>query len=337
MAAFQGFDLPEVSADKLASMSREDLLKHLKQLEEYMYTLTEQLRYTLNNLDADNMSDDFVAEVSNSSAVRALTQTVENVQNGMKSVQKQTAEGFENVVYKDEVVSSINQTAEMIKIDADKIALEGYVSINGKFTVDENGNMTATGGEIGGFEIENNTITSSGIVLDSSSSSGGLYITQNYEVCGTLSGSVSGVNEHAVALTAIGDFAHASVFGGTGSRLNVGYNSSTRKEEARLTAESTALVVTGGRIDIGSTGTDVYIAGQLFGGGGGSGSVSAGESWISGAWANMPSGAQGARAVAAFCSDAQGFAVKTRKSGSWQWCIEGDASETGTACWIAVD
>ena len=98
MAAFQGFDLPEVSADKLASMSREDLLKHLKQLEEYMYTLTEQLRYTLNNLDADNMSDDFVAEVSNSSAVRALTQTVENVQNGMKSVQKQTAEGFENVV-----------------------------------------------------------------------------------------------------------------------------------------------------------------------------------------------------------------------------------------------
>ena len=336
MAAFQGFDLPEVSADKLASMSREDLLKHLKQLEEYMYTLTEQLRYTLNNLDADNMSDDFVAEVSNSSAVRALTQTVENVQNGMKSVQKQTAEGFENVVYKDEVVSSINQTAEMIKIDADKIALEGYVSINGKFTVDENGNMTATGGEIGGFEIENNTITSSGIVLDSSQSSGGLYITQNYEVCGTLSGSVSGVNEHAVALTAIGNYAHASVFGGTGSRLNVGYNSSTRKEEARLVAGSTSLVVTNGRIDIGSTGTDVYIAGQLFGGGG-SGSVSCGQASCSGTWRDMPVGS--ATAVAAFCADDNGYIIKTRKSGNWnwQWCIDGSSSLSCTACWIAVD
>ena len=337
MAAFQGFDLPEISADKMASMSREDLLKHLKSLEEYMYTLTEQLRYTLSNLDAENMSDDFVAEVSSSSAIRQLKQTVEDTANGMKSIQKQTAEGFENVVYKDEVVSSINQTAELIKIDADKIALEGYVSINGKFTVDENGNMTATGGTIGGFAIEDNKILASGIELDSSASSGGLTILQNYTECGSLSGSTSGNNEHAVSLSSIGNFARVMVFGGTNSRLNVGYNPDSEREEARLTAEGTTLVVSDGRIDVGSSGTDVYIAGRLFGSGG-SGSVSAGESYISGAWRDMPSGAQGARAVAGFCSDAQGFAVKTRMDGGrWQWCIEGSSGESGYACWIAVD
>lgn len=308
MAAFQGFDLPEVSADKLASMSREDLLKHLKQLEEYMYTLTEQLRYTLNNLDADNMSDDFVAEVSNSSAVRALTQTVENVQNGMKSVQKQTAEGFENVVYKDEVVSSINQTAELVKIDASKIALEGYVTINGTFKVDESGYLRCDAGTIGGFEIGNDSLTADGIALDADYEGGSLRLMYGGRDTGYI-----GTGGNRVYISA--PFSYSNIM---------------------LNASGTTIQLQGGRIDIGSSTTDVYIAGQLFGGSG-SGSVSCGQGSCSGVWQDMPVGS--ATAVAAFCADEHGYIIKTRKSGSWdwQWCIDGSSSLSCTACWIAVD
>ena len=326
MAAFQGFDLPEVSADKLASMSREDLLKHLKQLEEYMYTLTEQLRYTLNNLDADNMSDDFVAEVSNSSAVRALTQTVENVQNGMKSVQKQTVEGFENVVYKDEVVSSINQTAELVKINASKIALEGYVTINGTFKVDENGYLRCDGGEIGGFEITDETLESSGVALDTSSYGGSLIVKYNGDEVGYVS--AGGPNQMNVTCGAAGNTLR--LFGG-GSYIEIKHNN------IYMLGGANAYITVGlDRIDIGSSGTAVYINGKLYDGGGG-GSVRCGESSISGTWRDMPSGTNGATAVAAFCSDSQGFAVKTRYQGGWQWCIEGSSGESGYACWIAVD
>ena len=326
MAAFQGFDLPEVSADKLASMSREDLLKHLKQLEEYMYTLTEQLRYTLNNLDADNMSDDFVAEVSNSSAVRALTQTVENVQNGMKSVQKQTAEGFENVVYKDEVVSSINQTAELVKIDASKIALEGYVTINGTFKVDESGYLRCDGGEIGGFSITDETLESSGVALDTASYGGSLIVKYNDAEVGYVS--AGGPNQMNVMCGAAGNTLR--LFGG-GSYIEIKHNN------VYMLGGANAYITVGlDRIDIGSSGTAVYINGKLYNGGG-SGSVSCGQASCSGTWRDMPVGS--ATAVAAFCADDNGYIIKTRKSGNWnwQWCIDGSSSLSCTACWIAVD
>lgn len=306
MAAFQGFDLPEISADKMASMSREDLLKHLKSLEEYMYTLTEQLRYTLSNLDAENMSDDFVAEVSSSSAIRQLKQTVEDTANGMKSIQKQTAEGFENVVYKDEVVSSINQTAELVKINAGKIALEGYVTINGTFKVDENGYLRCDGGEIGGFEITDTALEAPGIALDADYDGGSLRLMYNGRDVGYI-----GSGGYRVYISAPFDY----------SNIN-------------LNAAGTNIQMSGDGINL--NGNYVRVNGKDISGGGG-GSVRCGESSISGAWRDMPSGTNGATAVAAFCSDSQGFAVKTRYQGGWQWCIEGSSGESGYACWIAVD
>lgn len=305
MATFQGFDLPEISADKMASMSREDLLKHLKQLEEYMYTLTEQLRYTLSNLDAENMSDDFVAEVSSASAIRQLKQTVEDTANGMRSIQKQTAEGFENVVYKNDVVSSINQTAELVKINASKIALEGYVTINGTFKVDENGYLRCDGGEIGGFQITNSSLETDGIALDADYEGGSIRFMYN--------GSDTGY-----------------IGAGNGNRIYI--SAPMSNGNIMLNAQGTYIQVSGNRIDL--NGGDVYVNGEKLGGGG---SVRCGESYISGAWSDMPSGTNGATAVAAFCSDSQGFAVKTRYQGGWQWCIEGSSGESGYACWIAVD
>lgn len=57
-------------------------------------------------------------------------------------------------VGKTEVISSINQTAESIKIQANKITLEGYVTINQGFSIDTSGNMTANNGKFNGGTIQ---------------------------------------------------------------------------------------------------------------------------------------------------------------------------------------
>lgn len=50
-------------------------------------------------------------------------------------------------------ISQINQTAESISIDADKINLNGFISANETFTIDEDGFFSAEGGTIGGWTI----------------------------------------------------------------------------------------------------------------------------------------------------------------------------------------
>ena len=61
-------------------------------------------------------------------------------------------------VANDRLISAINQTAESVSINASKISLEGLVTVNGKFTIDRYGSMTATGGKIADFTITNNAI-----------------------------------------------------------------------------------------------------------------------------------------------------------------------------------
>ena len=53
----------------------------------------------------------------------------------------------------DEVISAINLTPEETKITANKIALEGYTTINDGFRVDEQGNMTCNNGTMNNVEI----------------------------------------------------------------------------------------------------------------------------------------------------------------------------------------
>lgn len=82
----------------------------------------------------------------------------------MNSAIRQTADSIElevsRKVGEDEVISKINQSPEQIQIDADKISLAGKtiemtsddIAINStKFSVTKNGYITATGGTIGGF------------------------------------------------------------------------------------------------------------------------------------------------------------------------------------------
>lgn len=74
-----------------------------------------------------------------------------------------TDEQISSKVSKAEVISEINQSAEQIQIDANKISLEGKeinltsdnIVINStNFSVDEDGKITGTAGDIAGFEID---------------------------------------------------------------------------------------------------------------------------------------------------------------------------------------
>lgn len=199
------------------------------------------------------------------------------------------------------------------------------------------------------LDLENNTITvknSSGTTLLSFSPSGGLSV--NGRITST-SGSIGGFTIGSDSLYADGISLDADYDGGSlrfmyGGR-DVGYIGSGNGNRVYISApfsySDIILNAAGSNIQMDGDGIDingntVRINGKEIDGGGG-GSVRCGESSISGAWRDMPSGTNGATAVAAFCSDAQGFAVKTRYQGGWQWCIEGSSGESGYACWIAVD
>ena len=84
----------------------------------------------------------------------------------MNSSITQTAEEINLEVSKkvgeDEIISKINQTAESVTIDANRININGAVSANGNFKVDTDGNM----------ECNNATITGGSIVLKDTSSTG---------------------------------------------------------------------------------------------------------------------------------------------------------------------
>lgn len=57
------------------------------------------------------------------------------------------------MVRKDGVMSAINLSPEEIKILANKIKLEGYVTVNEAFAITEEGDVIANGGQIAGFKI----------------------------------------------------------------------------------------------------------------------------------------------------------------------------------------
>ena len=57
-------------------------------------------------------------------------------------------------VEKDGIISAINQSAESVKINASKILLEGYTTINNSFSVDVDGTTT-----MGGFKVAGNGLT----------------------------------------------------------------------------------------------------------------------------------------------------------------------------------
>lgn len=78
--------------------------------------------------------------------------------NTAKSEIKQTTDSISSTVSKkvgnDEIISKINQSAESVSIQANKININGTISANGNFKVDTNGNMVCRNGQFNGGNIK---------------------------------------------------------------------------------------------------------------------------------------------------------------------------------------
>lgn len=168
MAQLSNIKLPNISEESLNNK------KEMKQIKDYLFQLTEQLRFVLNNIDDENFSEEVKVALENAKKMpdiltkemekvsadgvkmnSRITQTAEAIQTevtratqsegNLSSKITQTADQIETKVSRDGIISAINQTAELIKILASRIKLEGYTTINNNFAIDESGNAILKG------------------------------------------------------------------------------------------------------------------------------------------------------------------------------------------------
>lgn len=125
--------------------------KQLKALRDSMYMLTEQLSYALSHLDADNLSESVTESIS--ASAKKSEEAIGGLEECRSSIQ-QTKESISSKVAKGTLISEINQSAEQVRISADKIALEGVVTANDGFKINLDGSMQATAGSLGAFSAD---------------------------------------------------------------------------------------------------------------------------------------------------------------------------------------
>ena len=154
-------DLSGLASISLPSMTDEQLddAKERRQIREALYQLTEQLRYVLSNLDEENITPELEEKIEQSGNNGELYQRVESAEGGLSSLRQQTAEGFSQTVRKGNIISAINQSAEAVTILANKISLEGAVTINGTFEIDDDGYLRCTGGELGNLIVGDDSVS----------------------------------------------------------------------------------------------------------------------------------------------------------------------------------
>ena len=101
-------------------------------------SITSSVNQTLTNYATNEDLEDEVTELNST-----ITQTASSINSTVS--QK---------VGKNEVISSINQSAEAVEINANKININGVISANGNFKVDTSGNMICSNATITGGLIE---------------------------------------------------------------------------------------------------------------------------------------------------------------------------------------
>lgn len=123
-------------------------------LQSYLYQLRRSLEYMFNNLTPDeNYSDEarliYVADKEKQSAIEV---SLDHISLSM--------------VDKDNVISAINLSEEGVKIQGDKIQMEGVVTVNSYFKIGLDGSMEATNGYFSGdieaSNIYGSTLTAGG-------------------------------------------------------------------------------------------------------------------------------------------------------------------------------
>lgn len=132
------------------SASELDSLDSIKKVQEYLIKQERKLDYMFNNLEPeDNYSEKARLTMVTDGQRQA---TIEAALDGIKL----------NYVSKDGIVSAINLSEETAQIKANKIQLEGVVTVNGNFKVGLDGSIEATNGRFKG-DISASNITGSHI------------------------------------------------------------------------------------------------------------------------------------------------------------------------------
>lgn len=143
-------------------------LNDFPKIQSYLYKLNEQLRYMFDNISPeDNYNDQALLKyVSDGEKQSAIEISLDQISLSM--------------VDKDNIVAAINLSKEQIKIEAEKIKMEGLVTVNSYFKIGLDGSIEARNGKFSGnisaASMETSTIDSSTITLGGNDKDGKILI-----------------------------------------------------------------------------------------------------------------------------------------------------------------
>lgn len=195
--AFTGFDLPDIGNSNLDSAAER------RQILEYLFQLTKQLRYTLNNLGEENLSDELNSTIQEASrSAVSVERIIRNVEGSVSKIQ-QTADSIKlevaTKVGENEIISKINQTSESILIQANRLNLSGYVTIN---SLKAGGTTTIDGGRITTGKVAAERIDVDNLWVKHLNGANGTFSGSLSAATGTFSGSLEAASGTFTELTA---------------------------------------------------------------------------------------------------------------------------------------
>lgn len=195
--AFTGFDLPDIGNSNLDSAAER------RQILEYLFQLTKQLRYTLNNLGKENLSDELNSTIHEASrSAVSVERIIRNVEGSVSKIQ-QTANSIKlevaTKVGENEIISKINQTSESILIQANRLNLSGYVTIN---SLKAGGTTTIDGGRITTGKVAAERIDVDNLWVKHLNGANGTFSGSLSAATGTFSGSLEAASGTFTELTA---------------------------------------------------------------------------------------------------------------------------------------
>lgn len=187
MSMFE-FSLPDIKESDLESG------KERRKILEYLYQLTEQLRFTLSNLDEENLSDDLSKTITGAyTAASSVSKELKDM-NGNVSSLRQFANSLTLSVQNKSASSVIALMANGIQIASQEIVMEGLVTFTSLST---KGQTT-----INGSNITTGTISADLIDVDD------LYVKHLNAADGTFTGSLTAASGTFDELDAVGGLIH---------------------------------------------------------------------------------------------------------------------------------
>lgn len=243
-------------------------LDDLQKVKSYLYKLTEQLKYMFNNLTPeDNYSTNaqliYAADKERQAtlevsldAIRATYITQEGVESAIKLSEDQAAMTYSTkdgtkaalelseqqaaltYVAKTGVVSAINLSQEGVKINANKITLEGVVTANQNFKILLDGSIEAKNAKFSG-SITGSSISGSSLALGGANNANGTLTVKNAQ------GQVIGTWTNAGLSVTNGTISGTTINGGTinGSHIYGSYYGSRTSNNFFIIAEDGTTVV----------------------------------------------------------------------------------------------